>query len=58
MDSGLGLFECRDSGFWWKRRARFGIVILNGTREFAILPSGISRKWQRKSSCNIRECGK
>ena len=26
----MGLFEGRDSGFWWKRGARFGIVILNG----------------------------
>ena len=33
--------EGRDSGFWQKRTARFGIVILNGPRDLAILPSGI-----------------
>ena len=28
---------------WWKRGARFGIVILNGTRELAIVPSRIRK---------------
>ena len=35
-DPGFGLFEGRDSGFWRKRGTRFGIAILNGTRDLAI----------------------
>ena len=49
-----------------EREARFRIAILNGTRELAILPSGIREmtlfwggKWvenvERESSCNLSE---
>ena len=40
-DPGFGLFGARDSGFQRILGARFGIVFINGTRDLALLQSGI-----------------
>ena len=39
-DPGIGLFQGRDSGFWRKGGTKFGIVIMAGTQDLAILTSG------------------
>ena len=36
-DPGFGLFEDRESGFCRKGGARFGIVLVNGIRDLAVL---------------------